>query len=104
MQQHPPAAPGFNALTAGHEYDHHLDDVMIVDSILTNSYAASALYVDGYVTNTTIQHTVIVGAGSTGIYLDAGSRYGRVIENVIVANGFRETGRNPEGTVIQFDG
>jgi hypothetical protein len=94
---------GFNALPAGHEYDHHLDGVSIVDSILTNSRGVG-LYVDGYVTNTTVKHVVILGAGSDGIYLDAGSRYARVVENVVVWNGYRENGPGPEGTVAQFGG
>ena len=94
---------GFNALTAGHEYDHHLSGVNVVDSTLTNSRGVG-LYVDGYVTYTTIRHVNIRGAGSDGIYLDAGSRYGRVVENVIQENGYRENGPLPEGTVTQFAG
>ena len=94
---------GFNSLPPGHEYDHHLDRVTIVDSVLTNSRGVG-LYVDGYVTNTTIKHVLIRGAGSDGIYLDAGSRYGRVVENIVVENGLRENGPNPEGTVTQFGG
>ena len=39
--------------------------------------------------------------GSDGIYLDAGSRYGRVVENVVVWNGYRENGPTPEGTVTR---
>src|SRR6476469_5431 len=87
---------GFNALPAGHEYDHPLDDVNVLDSILTGSRGVG-LYVDGYVTNTTIRHVVVLGAGSDGIYLDAGSRYGRVVENVVAWNGYRENGPSPEG-------
>lgn len=94
---------GFNSLTAGHEYDHHLDGVTIVDSTLTNSRGVG-LYVDGYVTGTTIKHVVVRGAGSTGIYLDAGSRDGRVVENLIVGNGFRENGQTAEGSVAQLGG
>jgi hypothetical protein len=94
---------GFNALAAGHEYDHHLDGVSIVDDILTNSRGVG-LYVDGYVTNTTIRHNVIMGSGSDGIYLDEGSRYGSIAENAIVWNGYRENGPGPEGTVTEFGG
>ena len=94
---------GFNALPAGHEYDHHLEGVTIRDSILTNSRGVG-LYVDGYVTGTTIHRVVILGAGGDGIYLDAGSRYGRVTENVIVWNGYRENGPSEEGSVTQLGG
>jgi hypothetical protein len=94
---------GLIALPAGHEYDHHLSDVSILDSELRNSRGVG-LYVDGYVTNTTIRHLLIAGAGSDGIYLDAGSRYARVVENAVVWNGYRENGQTPEGTVTQFGG
>jgi len=92
---------GFNHLAAGVEYVHHLDGVRIEDNLLTNS-GGVAVYVDGYVTNTTITHNGMFGAGSDGVYLDAGSRSGHVVENVIMNNGFGENG--PEGNVTQFGG
>lgn len=92
---------GFNHLAAGHEYDHHLQGVVVEDSTLTNSRGVG-LYVDGYVTGTQIRRLVIVGAGSTGVYLDAGSRDNVVTENAIVLNGYRESG--PNGTVAVFSG
>ncbi|MGZ4675883.1 MAG: right-handed parallel beta-helix repeat-containing protein [Acidimicrobiia bacterium] len=92
---------GFGQLAAGHEYDHHLNDVTIVDSFLTNSRGVS-IYVDGYVTATTIRHVVVTGAGSTGVYLDAGSRSNRVTGNLVIGNGFRENG--PDGTNTTLNG
>jgi len=94
---------GFNSLPAGHEYDHRLDRVSVVDSVLTNSRGVG-LYVDGYVTHTLVQRVIVNNAGSTGIYLDAGSRYGRVMQNILVHNGYRENGATPEGTVTTFNG
>ena len=46
---------GFNHLAAGHEYDHHLQGVVVEDSTLTNSRGVG-LYIDGYVTGTQIRH------------------------------------------------
>jgi hypothetical protein len=92
---------GFNHLAAGEEYVHHLDGVHIEDNLLTNS-AGVGIYVDGYVTGTTITHNGIFDAGSTGVYLDAGSRYGTLVENVLVHNGYGENG--PVGQVTDFQG
>ena len=92
---------GFNHLAAGHEYDHHLHGVVVEDSTLTNSRGVG-IYVDGYVTGTQIRRLVIVGAGSAGVYLDAGSRDTVVTENAIVLNGYRESG--PNGTTSVFGG
>ena len=92
---------GFNQLSAGHEYDHHLHGVVVEASTLINSRGVG-MYVDGYVTGTQIRHLVIVGAGSTGVYLDAGSRDNVVTENAIVLNGYRESG--PNGTTAVFGG
>jgi hypothetical protein len=94
---------GFNSLPAGHEYDHRLDGVQVFDSVLTSSRGVG-LYVDGYVTHTLVQRVIVHDAGSTGIYLDAGSRYGRVVQNVLVHNGYRENGDTPEGTVASVAG
>ena len=92
---------GFNQLTAGHEYDHHLHGVIVEDSVLTASRGVG-IYVDGYVTGTEIRRLLIVGAGSAGVYLDAGSRDNVVTENAIVLNGYRESG--PSGTTAVFGG
>ena len=92
---------GFNHLAAGEEYVHHLDGVHIEDNLLTNSRGVS-IYVDGYVTGTVIQHNGIVNAGSDAVYLDAGSRYGTVVENALLHNGYGENG--PEGQVTDFNG
>ena len=51
--------------------------------------------VDGYVSEVTIRRNTITGAGSTGIYLEAGSRRNVVAGNVLHDNGF---GENSQGT------
>ncbi len=92
---------GFQHLTAGHEYDHHLQGVVIERSTLTNSRGVG-IYVNGYVTDATLRDLVITGSGSTGIYLDTGSRHTIVTRNVLVGNGFKENG--PGGTNTNFNG
>jgi parallel beta-helix repeat protein len=92
---------GFNHLAAGEEYVHHLDGVHVEDNLLTNSSGVS-VYVDGYVTGTTIAHNGIFNAGSDAVYLDAGSRYGTVVENALVHNGYQENG--DEGQLTDFNG
>lgn len=92
---------GFNHLLAGHEYDRHLHGVIVEDSVLRASRGVG-MYVDGYVTGTEIRRLLIVGAGSTGVYLDAGSRDNVVTENAIVLNGYRGSG--PSGTTAVFGG
>jgi hypothetical protein len=99
---------GFRALTAGHEYDHHLRDVVIEDSTLTNSTGVG-IYVDDYVTETTMRRLVIVGSGSTGVYLDAGSRANVIVHDIIAGNGFKENGPNGDtgmlgGVLFRFWG
>jgi hypothetical protein len=92
---------GTNRLAAGEEYVHHLDAVRIEDNVLSKSQGVG-IYVGGYVTGTVIKHNGVFDAGSTGVYLDAGSRYNRVAENVLVHDGYAENG--PEGSVTDFNG
>ena len=90
---------GFRSLAEGHEYDHRLSDVTIEDSELSNSVGVGA-YVDGYVNDVTLRRLRITGAGSTGIYLEAGSRHNTVADNVIHDNGFKEAGPTGQLEVI----
>ncbi len=92
---------GFRALARGREYDHHLRNVVIEQSTLTHSQGVG-IYVNDYVTDTTMRSLVITDAGSTGIYLDHGSRRAHVLGNVLARNGFVENG--PGGTNTNFAG
>jgi parallel beta-helix repeat protein len=92
---------GFRALAAGHEYDHGVHDVLVERGRVSGSTGVG-IYVDGYVTRTTIRDTSITGAGSSGIYLEAGSAGNVVTRNSIRDNGFRENG--PGGQLITFAG
>lgn len=93
--------PGFRDLPAGGEYDDQLHDLVIEDSTFGGSRGVG-VFVDGYVTGVTIRRNVIRGAGSSGIYLETGSRGSLVEGNSLVDNGFRENG--PGGQPFTFAG
>ena len=84
-----------------HEFDHPTSNVVIEDSQLRASRGVG-LYVDGYVSDVTIRRNVITGTGSSGIYLETGSKQNRVEGNAIIDNGFRENGAG--GTPFTFGG
>lgn len=92
---------GFRQLAAGHEFDQVLDGVVVEDSELFGSRGVG-LFVDGYVSGVTARRLDIHGAGSTGIYLEAGSRANTVVDNDIHDNGFGENG--PDGQLYQLGG
>ena len=92
---------GFKDLAVGVEYDHAFSDIAIEDSEMTGSRGVG-IYVDGYVTGVTIQRNHIHGAGSSGVYLETGSKDNVVHDNDIVGNGFKENGS--EGTLTVFNG
>jgi parallel beta-helix repeat protein len=92
---------GFRALPAGGEYVHGVRDVVIERTRVSDSRGVG-LYVDGYVTRTTIRDSSVTRAGSSGIYLEAGSADNVVTRNTLRANGFRENG--PDGSLITFSG
>lgn len=93
--------PGFRDLAEGIEYDNGLTGVVIEDSEFRNSHGVG-IFIDGYVSDATIRNNVIEGSGSTGIYLETGSRRTRVENNRIHDNGFGENG--PDGQVDVFGG
>ena len=92
---------GFRQLAAGQEFEHTLDDVVIEDSELYGSRGVG-VFVDGYVSDVTLRRLHIHDAGSTGIYLEAGSRANTVVDNDLVHNGYRENG--PEGQLVTIAG
>jgi parallel beta-helix repeat protein len=92
---------GFRDLAVGEEYVHHLRDVAIEDSIVSDSRGVG-IFVDGYVTEATIANTMVRRAGSAGIYLETGSREHTVRDNWLIDNGFIENG--PSGTIFNLGG
>jgi parallel beta-helix repeat protein len=78
---------GFKQLAAGDEYDHRFSDITIENNRLRNS-RGSGIFVNAYVTGVTIQDNEVTGAGSVGIYLEAGSKDNVVLRNSIHGNGY----------------
>ena len=84
---------GFRDLAAGVEYENAFSDIAIEDSTFQNSRGVG-VFVDGYVTGVTLRNLHIEGAGSAGIYLEAGSKDNVVENNQILNNGYVENGPN----------
>jgi parallel beta-helix repeat protein len=92
---------GFRTLPEGEEYENGTADVVVEDSVFSDSRGVG-LYVDGYVEGVTLRDNQVHRAGSSGIYLETGSRRSRVERNLLVDNGFRENG--PGGQPFTFAG
>jgi len=92
---------GFHDLVEGAEYDHAFSSIVIEDSVILNSRGVG-VFVDGYVTGVTLRNLHVEGAGSTGIYLEAGSKDNVVENNDIVNNGYTENG--PNGQFFELGG
>jgi hypothetical protein len=86
---------GFRTLAEGHEYEHDYSRVRLVDDQVSGT-GGVGIYVDGYVTGVGIKHVTITDAGSTGIYLETGSKGTRVLDSTIEHNGYANT--DPVGT------
>lgn len=92
---------GFRTLPEGSEYENGLANIVIERSTFRDSRGVG-VFVDGYVEGVTIRNNTVTATGSSGIYLETGSRRTRVAGNHIVANGFRENG--PGGQPVSFNG
>lgn len=92
---------GFRGLARGHEHDHALRDVVVERADVADTRGVG-IYVDGYVTRATVRDSSVTRAGSSGIYLEAGSADNVVTGNRIHDNGFRENG--PGGSLFTFSG
>ncbi|MGH7789007.1 MAG: right-handed parallel beta-helix repeat-containing protein [Candidatus Binatia bacterium] len=82
---------GFRDLAEGVEYDNAFSNIVIEDSTLLNSRGVG-VFVDGYVTGVTLRRLHVEGSGSSGIYLEHGSKDSVVEDCDIVNNGFGENG------------
>lgn len=92
---------GFRDLADGEEFVHSTSDIVVEDSQLRGSRGVG-MYVDGYVSDVTIRRNLITGTGSSGIYLETGSKQNHVEGNAIIDNGYRENGAG--GTPFTFGG
>ena len=82
---------GFRDLAEGVEYENAFSNIVIEDSTLLNSRGVG-VFVDGYVTGVTLRRLHVEGSGSSGIYLEHGSKDTLVEDCDIVNNGFGENG------------
>lgn len=82
---------GFRQLAEGVEYVNGFSNIVIEDSTSMNSRGVG-VFVNGYVEGVTLRNMHVEGAGSAGIYLEAGSKNGVVEGNTIIDNGFGENG------------
>lgn len=92
---------GFKTLAAGAEYDHPTMDIRIENSWFHDA-RGSGVFVDGYVTGVTLHRVEVRGAGSVGVYLEAGSKDNVIEASYVHDNGYRDTG--PAGVPITFGG
>lgn len=86
--------PDFRTLPPGAEYDAAFSDIVIEASNLYRS-RGSGIFVDAYVTGVTIRGVEVAGAGSVGIYLEAGSKDNVVEHSWVRRNGYADVA--PEG-------
>jgi parallel beta-helix repeat protein len=82
---------GFRELAEGEEYENAFSNIVIEDCTSLNSRGVG-IFVDGYVTGVTLRRLHVEGAGSSGIYLEHGSKDLLVEDCDIVNNGFGENG------------
>lgn len=92
---------GFRQLAEGVEYENGFSNIVIEDSTSMNSRGVG-IFVNGYVEGVTLRRLHVEGAGSAGIYLEAGSKNGVVEDSLIVGNGYGENG--PAGGPRTFAG
>ena len=85
----------FKELAEGEEYLHTTSNILVENSRMFGS-RGSGIFVDGYVADVTLRDLEIAGAGSVGIYLEAGSRDNVVQRCEIHDNGYNDT--DPAGT------
>jgi parallel beta-helix repeat protein len=78
---------GFRSLAPGEEYADAPHDILVEASEIRASRGAG-VFVDAYVTRVTLRDLLVQGAGSSGIYLEAGSRDNAVLDNRVIGNGF----------------
>ncbi|MFV0316844.1 MAG: right-handed parallel beta-helix repeat-containing protein [Microthrixaceae bacterium] len=92
---------GYRFFEEGEEYLTPTSNILLEDNHFSGSRGVG-VYVDAYVEDVTIRDSTIDGAGSTGIYLETGSRRNLVEGNSIINNGYIENG--PGGQRRVFSG
>jgi parallel beta-helix repeat protein len=92
---------GYRFYPEGEEYLTPTADILLEDNHFRGSRGVG-VFVDAYVEDVTLRGNTVDGAGSTGIYLETGSRRNRVEGNSIIYGGYIENG--PNGQLRTFNG
>ncbi len=92
---------GYRSYPEGEEYLTPTSTILLEDNTFTGSRGVG-VFVDAYVEDVTLRGNTVSQAGSTGIYLETGSRRNRVEGNSIIYGGFIENG--PSGQLRSFAG
>ena len=93
--------PGFRFLAEGEEFEHPTSNIVVEDSEFSLSRGVG-IFVDGYVSGVTIRRNSVHHTGSSGIYLETGSKQSLVEDNQIHNNGAIENGAG--GKAFTFAG
>ena len=94
---------GFRTLAEGEEYEHTTARILVEDSDFTRSRGVG-IFVDGYVSDVTLRDNNVSHTGSTGIYLETGSRRSHVIGNSLGGERLpRERPRRPGLRALRDD-
>lgn len=74
---------------------------IVLDNINVKDNGGVGIYIDDYVTDTTIKNSSITGSRGVGIYLEHSSQRIKLLDNKIVGNGFRDGGKSRrEGVAV----
>ena len=74
---------------------------IVLDNINVKDSGRVGIYIDDYVTDTTIRNSNITGSGGVGIYLEHSSQRIKLLNNKIVGNGFLKGGKSQrEGVAV----
>jgi len=92
---------GFRDLAFGEEYENGFSNILIENSSSRNSRGVG-IFVNGFVEGVTLRNLHVEGAGSSGIYLEAGTKNCVVEDSTIIDNGFGENG--PSGQFREVGG
>lgn len=92
---------GFRAFAEGEEWEHPTSNILLEDNTFLDARGVG-VYVDAYVSDVSVIDNEVRRAGSTGIYLETGSRRNLIAENSLLDNGYRENG--PNGQAFSFGG
>lgn len=92
---------GFRTYERDEEYLHPTDDIVLEKNYFGRSHGVG-VYIDAYVSGVTIRNNLIMETGSTGVYLETGSRRNIVENNYVLFNGYRENG--PGGQPFNLNG